>query len=578
MPGPLTRIRGASPSLVPWGWLTVWAVVFLAVTPGISRAEAPLHEQIDAAIEAALPQYLPEGVTPDQVLKLADDETFIRRLYLDLTGVVPSSDEVRAFLADQTPDKRAKLIDQLLASEAYPRRMRELFNVMLMERRGSSPEWNKYLEESFAANKPWDQLAREILAGEPGEDDSRLGVEFWYTKRLENYGQNPVDYDALARDVGRLFFGVDLQCANCHNHLFIDDYKQPDYKGLFLLVSGTANFKDGNRTRLIEKPLTAKLEFSSVFDNVPMAIGPKVPGLQEVSIPEFPKGEEYAVPPDPKKKVPGVPKFSPRRVLAEQAPESPNFRLNAANRLWWTVMGRGLVEPLDLSHSDNPPSHPDLLALLATELAAHDYDIRWFLRELLLSKTYQRVGTMPEGVTIPPESFAVAQEKPLSAEQLTWSVLQATGNLAAVPGGEAAKLPRLANAAQAKVDGEAKPQPLPKLTVLQQKFETAFANPAMEPEVEFKPSVKAALFLSNDDSILTLLEPRPGNLTDRLLAASDAAAVAEEAYLSVLARRPTQEEQAMVAEYLGQRADDRLQAVKNLAWALLASTEFCLNH
>ncbi len=100
----------------------------------------------------------------------------------------------------------------------------------------------------------------------------------------------------------------------------------------------------------------------------------------------------------------------------------------------------------------------------------------------------------------------------------------------------------------------------------------------MEPEVEFKPSVKAALFLSNDDSILTLLEPRPGNLTDRLLAASDAAAVAEEAYLSVLARRPTQEEQAMVAEYLGQRADDRLQAVKNLAWALLASTEFCLNH
>lgn len=564
--------------LESWGWFTALAVVSLAITPGTGRAETPLHERIDAAIEAALPRFLPQGVTPDQVLKLADDETFVRRLYLDLTGVVPSADDVRAFLTDQSPDKRARLIDQLLASEAYPRRMRELFNVMLMERRGSSPEWNKYLEESFAANKPWDQMAREILAGDPGDDDSRLGVEFWYTKRLESYGQNPVDYDGLARDVGRLFFGVDLQCANCHNHLFIDDYKQPDYKGLFLLISGTANFKDGNRIRLVEKPLTAKLEFSSVFDNVPMAIGPKVPGLQEVSIPEFPKGEEYAVPPDPKKKHPGVPKFSPRRVLAEQAPESPNFRLNAANRLWWTVMGRGLVEPLDLSHSDNPPSHPELLALLANELAAHDYDIRWFVRELLLTKTYQRGGTMPEGVNIPPESFAVAQEKPLSAEQLTWSVLQATGNLAAIAGGEAAKLPGLTGAGQTEAKGEAKVDPLPKLNVLQQKFEKAFANPAMEPEVEFKPSVKAALFLSNDDSVITLLEPRPGNLTARLMAAPDAAAVAEEAYLSVLGRRPTPEEQAMVAEYLAQRADDRLQAVKNLAWALLASTEFCLNH
>src|SRR5690606_12381604 len=123
--------------------------------------------------------------------------------------------------------------------------MHELFNVMLMERRGSSPEWDKYIEQSFAANKPWDELAKEILAGESGDDDSRQGVEFWYTKRLENYGQHPVDYDGLARDVGRLFFGVDLQCANCHNHLFIDDYKQADYKGLFLLIAGTSNLKEG---------------------------------------------------------------------------------------------------------------------------------------------------------------------------------------------------------------------------------------------------------------------------------------------------------------------------------------------
>src|SRR5690606_14200252 len=123
-----------------------------------------------------------------------------------------------------------------------------------------------------------------------------------------------------------------------------------------------------------------------------------------------------------------------------------------------------------------------------------------------------------------------------------------------------------------------KAAPLPKLDTVQKKFETAFANPAMEPEVEFKPSVKAALFLSNDDLVLTLLEPRPGNLVDRLLAMEDATAVAEEAYLSVLGRSPDADETAIVTDYLAKRPDTRPQAVKNLVWALVASTEVCLNH
>ncbi len=570
------------PCRLPWGsdrhgvnlarpLMGLVAIVAGLVLVSPAQAAAPLHAQIDAAIEQALPELAPTAAkTPPRI---ADDAEFVRRIYLDLTGCIPTADEARAFLDDSAANKREQLIDKLLAGPRYARRMREHFNVMLLERRGSSPEWDKYLETSFAANKPWDRLAQEILAGNPGDDASLLGSDFFYTKRLENYGQNPVDYDALTRDVGRLFFGVDLQCANCHNHLFIDDYKQADYKGLYLLTSSTFNRKDGTRTVLAENLLASKLDFSSVFDQVPMSIGPRVPGLEEVSLPSFPKGEEYLLPPDKKTRHPGVPKFSPRQILAEQAPQSANFRLNAANRLWWVAMGRGLVEPLDLSHSDNPASHPELLRLLADELAAHDYNMQWFLRELLLSKTYQRSSLLPEQAPAPPQSFLVAMEKPLSAEQLTWSVLQATDNLAAIEG--------IGTPADAK-SSESAPATskvsLPKLSEVKAKFESAFANPPMEPEVEFKPSVKAALFLSNDDLVLGLLKPRPGNLTDRLLKLKDDRAAAELLYLSVLSRKPSDDDYALATEYLARRTDNREQALQNLAWALLSSSEFCLNH
>ena len=572
------------PCWFAWGWKYLGThglpvVRFSALALGLALLLAaskpvladPLHQEIDRAVEASFQQLAPLAVGANVAPQATSDAAFVRRVYLDLTGGIPSADQVRAFLKDTAGDKREKLIDELLKSEDYARRMRELFNVMLIERRGASPEWNKYLESSFAANKPWDQMAKEILAGEMGEDEALAGVDFFYTKRLENYGQNPVDYDALTRDIGRLFFGVDLQCANCHNHLFVNDYLQADYKGLFLLTAGTFNRKDGNRTVLGEKPLDAKLKFSSVFDKVEMEIGPKVPGLEEVAIPTFAKGEEFAVPPDKTTKHPGVPKFSPRRVLAEQAAQSENFRRNAANRLWWVVMGRGLIEPLDLSHSDNPASHPELLELLSNELAAHQYDIRWFVRELMLSETYQRSGQMPENVRVPAESFMVAMEKPLSAEQLARSVMQATGNLALAE--QAAEKPKEG----ATPPAEGAPA-IPKFAEVLAKFESAFANPPMEPEVEFKPSVKSALFLSNDMFVLCLLEPRPGNLVDRLTKIEQADSLADELFLSVLSREPSADERSMVHDYLQRRSDNRDQALKNLAWALMASSEFCLNH
>jgi len=286
---------------------------------------------------------------------------------------------------------------------------------------------------------------------------------------------------------------------------------------------------------------------------VPRQTGPRLPFGQEIEVPALEKGKEYEVPPDPKTGAPGVLRFSTLTKLAETlpAPEDPLFARNIVNRLWWLMMGRGLVHPLDQHHSGNPPSHPELLDLLAKEFVAHKYDVKWLLRELALSQTYQRSGALPAGVkSLPRESFLTANEKRLSAEQLLVSMREAMGERAP--------------------DG--KPDPLTA------KFQKAFANPPREPEDEINPMLKAALFVLNDEAVLGWLTPKPGNLVDRLTKLSDPEKVAEELYLSVLTRLPTADERQMVAKYLEKNKDRRAVACGHLAWALLASTEFCVNH
>jgi hypothetical protein len=215
-------------------------------------------------------------------------------------------------------------------------------------------------------------------------------------------------------------------------------------------------------------------------------------------------------------------------------------------------MGRGLVHPLDLDHAKNPPSHPELLDLLAREFVTHKYDIKWFVRELALTETYQRSGRLPAGEKeLRPEEFRTAIERRLEAEQLLRAVLEATGEKA-VKGG-------------ATID-TARPA-----------FVKAFAFPPREPDEEFTPTLKAALFVLNDKAVLGWLEPKPGNLLDRLSKLPDDR-VAEELYLSVLTRRPTADEAREVVHYVAERRDRRPAALRNLAWALLASTEFVVNH
>jgi hypothetical protein len=567
---PMPTVGGRG--LVPWalamavlgGWLGERAA-----------AEEPLHRRIDALIFAGsggLPAAAP-----------AEDGEFARRAYLDLAGRIPTSDETRRFLADVSADKRPRLIEALLVGADYPRRMQELFHVMLMERLGDNPHWAAYLRTAFAENRPWNQIVRQVLAGD-ADDPAAQGAAFFLTKRLENYGQQAIDLPGMTRDVGRLFLGVDLQCAQCHNHLFIDDYKQQDFQGLFAFVGHTFIRGDKQFPAVGERVVRKKVEFMSVFTKEPLATGPRLPGDAEVEIPPVEPGNEFAIPPDPGKNFPGVPRFSPLRILGERLPRAENvqFARNAVNRLWHVMFGRGLVHPLDLHHQGNPPSHPELLDLLAAEFTARGYDIRWMLRELALTEAYGRSGLLPPGTAdLPADRFLVYAEKPLSAEQLFHSAALAMGEWAVIEAGLVAQMqaadPRLADLtrdAPGRLDTLIEEQ----LSAARGAFLAAFANPPREPEVEFSPSVKGALFTLNGETIQAWLQPKPGNLVARLAEMQDAAKIADELYLSVLSRLPADDERELVTEHLAAHGDNRAKAIGQLTWALLASTEFGVNH
>jgi hypothetical protein len=304
--------------------------------------------------------------------------------------------------------------------------LQNVFDVMLMERRNArnvpQAQWQEFLRQSFADNKPWDQLVREILSADGADAKLRPAAKFY----LDRDGEP----NLLTRDISRLFLGMNLQCAQCHDHPLVEDYKQDHYYGILAFLNRSFLFTDPKRQVVLAEKAEGEISYQSVFDpaKVTKTTGPRLPGRPLVKEPKFDKGKEYLV--AAAKGVRPIPNFSRRAQLAVQMTDQDNvlFKRNSVNRLWALMMGRGLVHPVDIDHRSNPPSHPALLTLLADEFAAMKFNLRAFLRELALSQTYQRSSELPAGVQeVPPETFAVANLKPLSPEQLAWSLMQATG-------------------------------------------------------------------------------------------------------------------------------------------------------
>ena len=355
-------------------------LVAAILTASSAMAAEPLRKLINRELAP------PTGVAGP----MANDSEFLRRVSLDLNGMPPSADEARAFLTDSDPAKREKLIDRLFASPHFARHLSTTLDVMLMERRTntniSQDEWQAWLLKSIRDNKPWNLLVREILTSDGEDPATRPAARFCLDR-----GAEP---NAIARDVGRIFFGRDMQCAQCHDSPLVTDFLQHDYHGLLAFASTTTAVKK----KVAEKEITilaersgSDLTFESVFiKGTTHRTGARVLGEPLLAEPFFLPGEEYNVP--PADGVRSVPKFSRRAMLAEQATNGSNraFNENIANRLWAMLLGRGIVHPLDMIHPENPAASPVLLRQLGERFAAMNFDMKSFLREIALSDVYQR--------------------------------------------------------------------------------------------------------------------------------------------------------------------------------------------
>lgn len=363
--------------------------------------QPPLHERIDALLEST-------SLGPRA--PLASDADFLRRAYLDLIGTIPDAATARAFLDDPSPGKREVLINQLVERPQFARHMARVFDVMWMERRADKNiptlEWQEYLRQSFVAGKPLDQLVREILSADGVDPALRPAARFY----LDRDG----DPNLVARDVGRIFFGRDLQCAQCHDHPLVSDYVQADYYGMLAFVSRGVLFLDekAKKSYYAEKA-DGEVNYKSVFTgDARDHVIPKLPDGAALSEPALKSDEQYVI--APAKDVRPVPKYSRRAQLAAAATSgnSEAFNRNLANRLWAVMLGRGLVHPLDMQHSANPAVQSQLLSLLTEELVRLKFDAKAFLREVVLSRAYQRSSesSSPQAGTPDAPAVATAQD------------------------------------------------------------------------------------------------------------------------------------------------------------------------
>ncbi len=537
------------------------AVLLLSV--GICQAQSkskilppdrPIEQVIDHYIDAKLKA---DGVTP---APQADDATILRRLTLDLNGRVPTLNEVEAYLASTDADKKAKLVDRLIASPAFARHGAQAFYAFLQyadakPRKGAKGNpFFDYLLESMAENRGWDQMFREIML--PDETNPK-------TKGAADFLKSRVkDLNRLTIDASNAFFGVNVSCAQCHDHPHVHQWTQDQFYGMKSFFARTVDSggflgeKDFGYVKYIPNKGTEKIS------PVLFLTGKKIdaPGMKEPSAAEknmekkrLDQGKKAKGPPPP-------PQFSLRAKLVETALAADQrdfFARNIANRLWHRFHGRGLVMPLDQVHSENPASHPELLEWLARDLASHGYDMKRFIRGLVLTNTYARSSRFEGGKHPADNVYAVAILRPLAPMQLATSLKLATSDPASFPA-DAKKLEDRIDALEKSAGG--------------------LANLFAQPTDNFQIGVAEAMLFANNEALQKSLLDGAGTLADRMKQEPDIAKRADLAIRTVFSRAPRQDELQTIVGYLQRRQERPAEACQQVVWALLTSAEFRFNH
>ncbi len=522
---------------------------------------------------------------------LCSDSEFLRRVSLDLIGTLPTPAEVRAFLADDRPYKRARKIDELLARPEYAAFWATKFSdwtgndtryLANPYRPKQSKQWHDWFRDKLARNVPYCEIAAGVLTatsteGRPVEEwkewakaeDARLKSGDWnfeYGKRrtldLIYIKARNLEPDNLALQMSYAFLGVKLECAQCHKHP-MDRWTQADFGSFASTFTYVGVSKEFKHEAL---PLDA-------------ATSNGMQGINEVFHLDTPR-KHYTDPrngaelhpkalggPD----LPADKEHDPRVGFATwvTAPENPYFARAMVNRLWAHYFGRGIVDPPDGLAAANPPSHPVLLDELARRFAASNYDLKGLHRIILNAHAYQRSWRPNDSNRGDRRNFSHAAVRRLGAEQVIDAIAHATGVPPQFDAKEAPPGTRAIEVAPSRLLG---PEAYP-LAI--------FGRPQRQQncdcERSAQPGLPQTLYLFNDDELLKKVRKPEARLEKLLDELSDDNRLVEELYLWALARLPNERERGEALKYLGKNANRRQQA-EDLFWALLNYREFLVNY
>ncbi len=523
----------------------------LALSLPFDRLYAAESQNLTARIDELIQsRWVEHDVAPANV---ASDEQFVRRIYLDLAGRIPTPTERQAFLDDQRVDKRAYLIDTLLSCEDHVQHLTDVFDTLLMGRGSerayrerSQHGWRAWLENAFRENRPWDEMVREILLARP-ESKADRGV-VWFLYERNN------DYQKIAEAVAPAFFGIRIECAQCHDHMIATEIEQRHYWGLVAFFNRGKNTKSKIGPQVAESAVGgfsdfANLEGSSSPNLLTFFQAKTVEEVRPNADAKQEDRDELYRPRD-NQDIPRIPKFSRREMLVEEIVEGhPLIARSFVNRIWAMLLGRGIVHPFDEMDSMHPPSHPELLNLLTNEFQKSQFNIRELIRAIVLSRVYQLDSRRPDGVE-DPASFAWYLERPLTAEQFARSLLLA-------------------------VRGEFK-NDAPLLRQLREPLPDVMSD-------SVNTDVTEALFLSNGEAINGLISQQldEKHLMTRLNAISSVRLQIREVYLVIFGRLPAEIETERLVAFL-QTSDTNTQDLsrrwQQVIWAMLMSAEFRFNH
>ena len=504
----------------------------LSETPGFKWVELPQYNYIDEAVDRKLRKL---RILPSP---LSTDAEFIRRVSLDLIGVPPTPEEVEAFLRDKTPprQKRARLVDQLIARHEYVDHWSLKWGDLLKSNRkflGQKGMWRfrDWIRQSVAENKPYNQFVYELITARGST----------YDNPAANYFLIADQPNTQMETTTQLFLGVRFMCAHCHDHPF-EQWTNKQYFELSAFFA-QVGIRDGARS--LEKVVYDKNDGEITF-----------PKTGRVALAHFPYLQPAHLTTDEAR----------RRLLAEwlTSKDNPYFAKACVNRMWSYFFSRGIIDPVDDIRSSNPPINPELLAALTKDLISHNFDLRYLLRMIVNSRTYQLSTRTNNWNADDENNFSHALPRRLTAEELMDSISIATGSRMVFK-----DVPK---------DYLAEELPDPKVGM--GGFLDLFGRPQRESPCECERrsevSLKQALNLINGPAVGDAVADPDGRIAKLIMAGAPDRKIVEELYLATLDRPPSAEEARKAQEYLA-GSKNRADRAQDIEWALLNSYAFLFN-